>query len=479
MRLVPVSILPLTLLALALLLPAPAAPSGLVIDEHGPVRGAVVRLDGSAVSTRTDASGRFRLPPSSRRFTAWKEGYFIAGSRSPFLRLEPLPSHDNEEYAWVDPRPDASDQACGNCHAQIHDEWSRGGHARSATGRAFRDLYADLLAEHPNGSGVCASCHAPGVREDDPALFDLRRVKGVDALGVHCDYCHKVAGPSEDREAKLGLTHGRFFLRLLRPSQGQLFFGPLDDVDRGEDSYSPFYRDSRYCAACHEGTIFSVAVYTTYSEWRQSPAGRQGRHCQHCHTRPSGKLHNVAPDHGGRDRDPMTLGNHHFFDESQEAMLRRSLSLKVTTQRSGERITATVTLTARGVGHKVPTGFIERQLLLVVEASDRDGQAVPLLDGPRLPAVAGRDLVDRPGRVYARLLRDEAGSAPVPFWRSLPEPEDTRLSPEVPDVRRFAFAAAAERLRVRVLHRRFWAATSEAKGWANRDLVVIDRMTLE
>ena len=31
-------------------------------------------------------------------------------------------------------------------------------------------------------------------------------------------------------------------------------------VDRGEDVYSPLYSQSRYCAACHEGTVFGVHV---------------------------------------------------------------------------------------------------------------------------------------------------------------------------------------------------------------------------
>ena len=32
--------------------------------------------------------------------------------------------------------------------------------------------------------------------------------------------------------------------------------------------------------------------------------------------------------------------------------------------------------------------------------------------------------------MYARLLEDETGRSPVPFWRALPEPTDTRLHPE-------------------------------------------------
>ena len=284
----------------------------------------------TAFSTLTDAHGRFLLPDvPGTRLTAWKSGYFIAGSRPtarPDLRLTTLARDDDETYSWVDPTPLPGSEHCGNCHAAIHQEWAQSGHARSATGKHFRNLYDgsdwhgqkagwSLLDEHPDGAGVCSSCHAPTVRDGDPALFDLRKVQGVDVHGVHCDYCHKVAGLGE---GQIGLGHGRFLHRLQRPRQGQLFFGPLDDVDRGEDAYSPFYRDSRYCAACHEGVVFGVHVYTTYSEWLKSPSRRAGLNCQDCHMKPTARMTNIAPGHGGIRRDPSTLANHTFWDGSQE-----------------------------------------------------------------------------------------------------------------------------------------------------------------
>jgi hypothetical protein len=493
----------LAVLAVALFRPLSPPPPfsapvyGIVRDNDGPVAGARVRFKGAADSTLTDADGRFRLSPVADapgspgmcRLTAWKDGYLIAGLRltgRPILRLTPLPREDHDGYEWVDPAPLAGDeQRCGNCHAQIYREWAGGGHARSATGRHFRNLYDGsdwhgrpgagwgLLDEKPDGAGVCSSCHAPTVRDDDPALFDLRRVRGGDAGGVHCDYCHKVAGIGA---GQIGLAHGRFLHRLLRPAHAQLFFGPLDDVDRGEDAYSPFYRDSRYCAACHEGVVFGVSVYTTYSEWLRSPARRAGRHCQDCHMRPTGRLTNIAPGHGGIERDPRTLANHVFWDGSQAEMLRRCLSLDVTLHRHAQGTDAHVRLGARDVGHRVPTGFIDRQLILVVEGLSAEGRPVPLSAGPTLPAAVGSELAGKPGRLYARLLSDEAGHGPVPFWRAHSEPEDTRLIPDQPDVRRFTFAPELSRLRVRVLHRRFWAEVALRKGWPDRDLVVIDRV---
>jgi excinuclease UvrABC nuclease subunit len=64
----------------------------------------------------------------------------------------------------------------------------------------------------------------------------------------------------------------------------------------------------------------------------------------------------------------------------------------------------------------------------------------------------------------------------VPFWRAVPESDDTRLSPDEPDVRRFVVGDDVTRLRVRVIHRRFWDSTTKAKRWPQSDLVVIDRL---
>jgi hypothetical protein len=117
-----------------------------------------------------------------------------------------------------------------------------------------------LADEYPEGVAVCWSCHAPSLGEM-ASNFDLGHISGVAAQGVHCDFWHMIRATTVDSS---GLTHGRFGYELLRPSQGQIFFGPLDDVDRGEDVYSPLQQESRFCAACHEGTLFGVPVYTNW-----------------------------------------------------------------------------------------------------------------------------------------------------------------------------------------------------------------------
>ena len=404
----------LTLLAL---LPARPA-TGTMMAQGWAAPGACVRVKGTAYVTQADEKGLFTLPLLGR-WTAHLPGHFIAGlpaRHGARLELRPLPEQDHREYAWVDPTPGHAG-ACADCHATAYTGWVSSGHARAATSAEFQSYYAALLQEKPNGSGVCSSCHAPGLADDDPALFDLRQVRGALA-GVHCDFCHKVAALQP--QGTIGLTHGRYLLKLLRPREGQLFFGPLPDVDRDEDAYSPLYRDSRYCAACHEGNVFGVSVYTTYSEWQASPAARRGQQCQHCHSKPDGS-------------HPPRTTPHSFWDGDQRAMLQRCLQLEVGLGDSEVELR----LTARDVGHRVPTGFIERQLKLTWEYRDAKGQVLA-----RRQAVFAR-------KVSGRFWHGETG-------------EDTRLRPEVPWVWREALPAGTQSVQTRLTHERFQTQASQA-----------------
>lgn len=463
--------------------------SGVVLEGDLPLSRARVRIRGAREAAFTDAKGRFflsvpRTQPRPLVVTAWKQGFLIGGEtwsgRPLQIRLTKLPDRDNPEYKWVDPTPDAGDDHnCGNCHPQIYEEWKSSGHAHAATNRRFLNLYDgsdwnghpaqgwSLLDEYPHGAGVCAACHAPTVDFAHAAASDLRAIDGVAAHGVHCDFCHKV---SDVESSHAGLTHGRFGMSLLRPTDGQLFFGPLDDVPRNEDAFSPLQTESRYCAACHEGVVFGVHVYSTYSEWLDSPARREGRQCQSCHMAPTGKMSNFAPGAGGVERDPASLASHVLLPGGREAMLRRCLQVDVTRRQDADACAMTVTITARNVGHRVPTGFIDRHLILVVDADGEDSE----YENPLLPAAAGPGLAGKPGRLFAKLLTDAEGR-PAPFWRGVAsEPVDSRLVPNQPCVNTFRFSRTAS-IRVRLLYRPFWSETTRAKSWPDATVVVYDR----
>jgi hypothetical protein len=464
---------------------------GEVRDAEGPIAGARVHVKGRAPTTCTDSDGRFHLTAGLRsqaRITAWKPGYFINGTQAKHrplqIALTPLPREDFGKYAWVNPSPDpTSPDNCANCHREIYREWRASSHAHSATNRHFLSYYdgADwnghlgagwsLRTKHPDGLAVCTACHAPSMRENDPAYFDLAHVEGVSRQGVHCDYCHKIADAGL---GTIGLTHGRFGLKLLRPALGQLFFGPLDDVDRGEDSYSPLYRESRYCASCHEGIVFGVHVYSTYSEWLASPARHEGKQCQTCHLAPTGQMTNIAPGHGGIERDPHTLGNHRFFRGSQLEMLREALSLSARVDQDGELQRLEVRLRAGGAGHRVPTGFLDRHLLLVVNAEDAASKAVQAMSGPVLSDAAGKELSGTSGRIYAKRYVDPQGQ-PIPFWQPGGECGDNRLVPGEEDQVVFLFPLRAVRIHIKLLYRKTWAEVARQKQWPDNDLLILEQ----
>lgn len=476
---------------------------GRVVTSDGtPVEGALVRIKGTAWVTRTRADGSFVLRPGETltapvRVTAAKEGYYIAGAdwtgSSPVLfKLEPVPEGIDPRYEWVDPTPSrVNPLACANCHQQIYSEWVTSAHAQSAVNRRFLDVFYgkavdphrtprwSLVRDRPDGRGVCAPCHIPQAVFWSPALDEPEKTTGAEREGVHCDVCHKIRDVAV---AVFGLRHGSHAYEfVLPPPPRQVFFGPLDDVDRREDAYAPVFKDARFCAPCHEGVVLGAHAYTTYSEWQSSPAAKQGKTCQSCHMAPDGRKRNIAPGHGGIDRPPSTLSTHRFEGRSLE-MLRNALTMEVTTRRGADSaLRVDVTIRTSDVGHRVPTGFPQRHLVLAVMAIDQDGGALELLEGPVLPSFAGpsatlrRNLAGTPGAFYGRLLSADKDERPVAYWNATRTVADTRLLPEARRTETFRFLITDNEpceVRCVLLYRPFFPELEQEKGWPPAETVV-------
>jgi hypothetical protein len=271
----------------------------------------------------------------------------------------------------------------------------------------------------------------------------------------------------------VGITHGRFGMNLLRPEKGQLFFGPLDDVDRGEDVYSPLQSRSEACAACHEGIVFGVPVYETYSEWLVSPAAARGEQCQSCHMRPTGTMDNIAPGNGGLRRDPATLASHQMFPGGKAEFLKRSLQVNTRIDATSDGRCAEITIMPKPIGHRAPTGFIDRHLILVVEGWDEQGRNLDI-DGPRLSILAGR-FAGHAGLLFGKRLIGDDKSQPMPFWKPVLRIEDTRLLPEQEFQTRFPIAKSARKLRIQLIYRHFWEQVAIEKKWIDNEIVVHDQ----
>ena len=158
-------------------------------------------------------------------------------------------------------------------------------------------------------------------------------------------------------------------------------------------------------------------------------------------------------------------------------MLKSCLRLAIHAEHETGGVKVEVELRPDGVGHRVPTGFVDRHLVLVVEAFNADGQPMGPAVGPRLPLDAGKALADRSGKLFAKLLKDHTGHSPAPFWQADPEPTDTRLTAGIADHSAYLFSSDTKTLRARVLYRRFWQEVAEVKRWPDSDIVVAEQQT--
>jgi len=384
--------------------------SGLVVDEAGPCDEARIRRAGRVPGTLSNSEGQFFLPIKDNMerpitITAWKSRHFIAAASTTgdvpiSLRLRPWPQTDNTDYRWVNPTPHKETFSCGTCHESLYNDWSQSAHGPKRP--RFESVWRELEQQAPEKSAVCLSCH-------DPAPFHPNVEFGSwSASGVHCDFCHKVVDAVSE---PIGLTHGRFGLDLLRPGEGQFIVGPWIDSPRPENSYAPIQRSSRFCAPCHEGIVFGVRAYETYSEWLASPAARLGLQCQDCHMKSTGTMTNVAPNHGGVERHPNTVSNHRFLAGDLLTMLKEAVTMSLDVHQRH----AVVSIDVRRVGHRVPTGSPDRELILEIRFYD-----------------AMNRLLAAKYQTFAKRLSDAAGNSPVPFWHAVSELSDSRLSPDRP-----------------------------------------------
>lgn len=503
--------------------------SGMVETAGGqPVAGALVRIQGTNITTWSGDDGRYWLPQqpttTSRHITAWKDGYYNGGAllddASPSIQLRPWPETDDANYRWLPARaasrsvgPDELGKPCETCHfggsLPIVREWEQSAHARSAINSFFLSFYngaggiplrpaLGYRRDFPGSTGNCANCHVPALALSRPYDADPNQATGVEREGVVCDLCHKIRQVEVDQA---GGRAGVLSMAFARPGRGkQMFFGPFDDVFPGDDSFHPLYKDSRYCAACHHGLFWGVLAYSEFAEWQQSKFAEQGIHCQDCHMKPDGNTSQFAvASEGGIIRQPGTIPSHAFPGRDDLALMRSGVEVQSSAQLAGDRVRVRVSLRNTGAGHHVPTGNPMRNLVLLVEADDETGRALSLIEGGRVPAWGGEgpeelgNYAGLPGKGYAKVLvtpeaypadpRFNDGRAPIypaPHWRRIRIESDNRLPAGGSDETEYVFAmpanVATAQTHVRLLHRRTYRSWLDPQRPFDGDLVLADRM---
>lgn len=473
----------LVLLLSVFLLAAPGETlTGTVVDASGaPVADARVRLRTAETFAVTGADGRFVLadPASApgREITAARPGHIIGGTTLKdgvfdyHIELSPIPAGDDATYPWVTaipeddqaPRTDFGREPCGACHRRILAEWQASAHARTATNTRFlaffdgRNSLSFKSTSRPATEG-CGNCHTPMAANAEP-----RAASGVGTEGVGCDFCHKIAEARPSTADRSGIRA----VELRRPPFGrQAIFGPFDDVPRGRDVFAPVFSESRYCASCHQQHAGDIAIYSEFEEWQRSPYAAAGTTCQSCHMRGDGMATTMSDLGPGRvGRVAARLSSHRFHDSLSPQFAADAARTEIVAHRRGEVLEVTFAIANSGGGHHLPAGSPMRHMTLVVEA-EADGRALELLEGPTLPDWSGPGLSGKPGRAYAKLLRDATGAL-APHWRATAIDNDTRIPSGAEDRTRYRFRVSGEetvKLTARLSIRRTFAAWAEATG---------------
>jgi hypothetical protein len=371
--------------------------------------------------------------------------------------------------------------------------------------------------DFPNIAGNCATCHTPmaakmpnvqncgwsGCHKDstaatagtllDPGVSPLG-LTGDAAEGISCEFCHKIGQVHINR--KTGLPYpdmpGILSLRLYRPAEDHdLIFGSVDDIARTDipearDVHLPLLKDSTFCAGCHYGILGGVVVgnmatkggvlvYSSYSEWLESPYSDKetGKTCQDCHMQSGDHDYFAWPAEGGVIRSPEQVHNHQMMSGE---LLQDAVMLTATAAISTGLVVVNVDLTNDKTGHHVPTDSPLRQAILVVTAKDASDEPLPLRRGPVLPWWTG-DYAGQPGRAYAKILRDEwTGEMPTgAIWRPVTVAEDTRLAAMATDTSRYEFRSPPSgdvTVEVRLIYRKAYQQLMQWKGWTDPDIVM-------
>lgn len=522
-----------------------ATVSGNVVDDSGPVAGATVRIQATENETVTDYRGRFTLTGlqdgQAVTVSAWKEEYYCAKIEqvippAQYLRfvLIRYQTDDNPEYEWM---PPTGQESCATCKPAVTALWQKNAHAGSAANVRFFNMFNGTDTEgnqspptrysyqkdygiiplppdpdkpyygpgykldFPDTTGNCCACHIPGAAVNDPYGIDPNTVSGADTFGVHCDYCHKVAGVTIDNETGLPYPNmpGVLSSDVRRPfpddpDRYQLFFGTFDDDNvPEEDTYLPLIEESRFCAPCHFGMFWDTLVYNSFGEWLESPYSdpETGQTCQQCHM-PAPSVYNgevitnVAPEEGGIERDPNTIHAHLQLGAMDEEFLQDALTMNASARRDNGTVVVEVKIINDNTGHHIPTDSPLRHLILVVEAKDASGGRLAQLGGQTIPEWCGQGdpqegyYAGLPGTAFAKIL-EELWTQVWPtgaYWNHTRLRSDNRIAAMQWDNSTYTFgepAGGTANVSVKLLFRRAFIELMDLKQWDHKDIVMAEQ----
>lgn len=244
---------------------------------------------------------------------------------------EPLAPQGEPPAAFSPIEASLSPDACGTCHVEQHQQWRSALHSHTmGAGIAWQ---FELLG--PGESNRCLRCHAP-LAEQKALLAGARGWPNAPASPPPA----YVPADLADRGLVCAACHVRNHQRF-GPPAGQ---APGKDAPHGGFVASDAFRDSRFCAHCHQfpddgPRLAGKLREDTYQQWLASGyAGKKS--CQSCH---------------------MPEGKHLWRGIHDPEMLRKALAVEVRLMPGpGGSYRAEVLARNQGAGHHLPTYMVPK-----------------------------------------------------------------------------------------------------------------------
>ena len=397
---------------------------------------------------------------------------------------------------------DASDptspQYCGACHQRIFKEWSSSRMGQDLNNDKVYQFYAgyngkgkkDGLGYQPmmhGAIGDCADCHVPKLVIEEHAKgkeVDLGiAMKEKKDHGISCIFCHSVKEVHINKD-----ENGKYKTRIFDTvTLGDMNtrYGPLKDVNTPahKTAFKSHFKDSSLCGTCHLNQEKFLSI-SQYADWKEAyDTGKTDQTCQECHMPLIKEPTSVAL--GAPKREGMR--KHTFIGSYDTDMLKKALSLDLTTDVAEGRLTVKTVVTNVGAGHKVPGSGPIRNVILKIEATDDAGKPLKFIGDKRatLPPLAGfghpktkvkgpNDWVGLPGKMYAKVYKSKVipkfGKPMFGVGGFLADALvfDTAIKPKESDTMKFAFAlpkTGKVHIKARLVYRDSFKPLSDMKGW--------------
>jgi len=370
--------------------------------------------DTFSVTTLANSTGGFLLPPASGGNPAFTSEHF-AGSANCTMCHNGLNDQNGLDVS-------------------IETDWSSTMMANSTRDPFWRAKVRSELNRNPQLASVindkCTRCHAPMANFEarnanepmevlDSGFLNASHPRHDEALnGVGCTACHQIKNSSN--LGTLERFSGKYEIdgskTIYGPYDG-LFPNPMIMNTGYTPTYSPHVKSSKLCATCHNlktpyvdgsGTVLSTTPESEfpeqmpYTEWEHSSyASTNPKSCQQCHmSRANGvPISNRPMWLAGRD----DFAIHEFvganklmldvFDKNKQqlgvlannfaetigktqTMLNSAASITTTSQTLVNNTLAFTLKINSNTGHKLPSAYPSRRVILHVTVKDSQGTVV-------------------------------------------------------------------------------------------------------